>query len=74
MLYFVAISRLPVGIGLLFEYMAPLFVALWVRFGERQPVRAAALGRTRAQPGRSGRVAQIWTGSSASTPSASWPV
>jgi drug/metabolite transporter (DMT)-like permease len=39
MLYFVAISRLPVGIGLLFEFTAPAFVAVWVRFGERQPVR-----------------------------------
>jgi len=39
MLYFVAISRLPVGIGLLFEFTAPAFVALWVRFGERQRVR-----------------------------------
>jgi drug/metabolite transporter (DMT)-like permease len=38
-LYFVAISRLPVGIGLLFEYTAPLLVALWARFGQRQPVR-----------------------------------
>ncbi|HEX6873821.1 MAG TPA: EamA family transporter [Micromonosporaceae bacterium] len=39
MLYFVAIRRLPVGIGLLFEFTAPTFVALWVRFGERQQVR-----------------------------------
>jgi drug/metabolite transporter (DMT)-like permease len=39
MLYFVAISRLPVGIGLLFEFTAPVFVALWVRFGEHQQVR-----------------------------------
>jgi drug/metabolite transporter (DMT)-like permease len=39
MLYFVAISRLPVGIGLLFEYTAPLLVALWARFGQRRPVR-----------------------------------
>ncbi len=38
-LYFVAISRLPVGIGLLFEFTAPLFVALWARFGQRQQVR-----------------------------------
>jgi drug/metabolite transporter (DMT)-like permease len=38
-LYFVAISRLPVGIALLFEYTAPLLVALWARFGQRQPVR-----------------------------------
>jgi drug/metabolite transporter (DMT)-like permease len=39
MLYFVAISRLPVGIALLFEYTAPLLVALWARFGQRRPVR-----------------------------------
>ena len=39
LLYFVAISRLPVGIGLLFEFTAPAFVALWVRFGERRQVR-----------------------------------
>jgi drug/metabolite transporter (DMT)-like permease len=39
MLYFVAISRLPVGIGLLFEYTAPLLVALWARFGQGHRVR-----------------------------------
>jgi drug/metabolite transporter (DMT)-like permease len=38
-LYFVAISRLPVGIALLFEYTAALLVALWARFGQRRPVR-----------------------------------
>ncbi|MEO3746959.1 EamA family transporter [Plantactinospora sp. B5E13] len=40
MLYFVAISRMPVGIALLFEYTAPLLVALWARFGQRQQVRS----------------------------------
>ena len=39
MLYFVAIARMPVGVALLFEYTAPLFVALWARFGQRRPVR-----------------------------------
>jgi drug/metabolite transporter (DMT)-like permease len=39
LLYFVAIRQLPVGIALLFEYTAPLMVALWVRFGQRRPVR-----------------------------------
>lgn len=39
MLYFVAISRLPVGIALLFEYTAPLLVAVWARFGQRHRVR-----------------------------------
>jgi drug/metabolite transporter (DMT)-like permease len=40
MLYFVAISRLPVGIGLLFEFTAPLFIALWARFGQGEKVKA----------------------------------
>lgn len=39
MLYFVAIARLPVGIALLFEYTAPLLVALWARFGQHRKVR-----------------------------------
>lgn len=39
MLYFVGISRLPVGVALLFEYTAPLLVALWTRFGTHQPVK-----------------------------------
>jgi drug/metabolite transporter (DMT)-like permease len=39
-LYFVAISRLPVGVALLVEYTAPLLVALWARFVLREQVRA----------------------------------
>lgn len=39
-LYFVAISRLPVGLALLIEYTAPLLVALWARFVLREDVRA----------------------------------
>jgi drug/metabolite transporter (DMT)-like permease len=35
----VAIRQLPVGIALLFEYTAPVMVALWARFGQRRPVR-----------------------------------
>lgn len=63
MLYFVAISRLPVGIGLLFEYMGPIFVALWLRFGERQSVRARLwVGLMLSLIGLA-CVAQIWTGS-----------
>lgn len=37
--YFVSIQRLPVGIGLLIEYTAPLLVALWARFGMHEAVR-----------------------------------
>jgi drug/metabolite transporter (DMT)-like permease len=39
-LYFVAISRLPVGLALLVEYTAPLLVALFARFVLREQVRA----------------------------------
>jgi drug/metabolite transporter (DMT)-like permease len=38
-LYFFSISRIPIGIALLFEFTAPLFVALWARFGQRRRVR-----------------------------------
>ena len=38
-LYFVAIHRLPVGIALLIQYLAPLGVALWARYVYREPVR-----------------------------------
>jgi drug/metabolite transporter (DMT)-like permease len=40
MLYFVSIARMPVGIALLFEYTAPLLVALWARFGQHAQVRS----------------------------------
>jgi drug/metabolite transporter (DMT)-like permease len=38
-LYFLAIHRVPIGIALLVEYLAPLLVALWARFVYREPVR-----------------------------------
>src|SRR5947208_4404246 len=37
--YFIAIHRLAIGIALLIQYLAPLLVALWVRFVVRRPVR-----------------------------------
>src|SRR5579862_3948 len=38
-LYFLAIHRMAIGIALLIQYLAPLFIALWARFGRRQHVR-----------------------------------
>jgi drug/metabolite transporter (DMT)-like permease len=38
-LYFVAIDRLPIGIALLIQYLAPLLVALWARYVFHEPVR-----------------------------------
>jgi drug/metabolite transporter (DMT)-like permease len=61
-LYFVAIQRMPVGIALLFEYTAPLMVALWVRFVQKQPVRSRLwLGLACALAGLA-LVAQFWKG------------
>lgn len=37
-LYFFTISRLPLGIGTLLSFMAPVVVVLWVRFGRHEPV------------------------------------
>lgn len=36
--YFVAIDRLPIGLALLLEYLAPLIIALVARFWLRRPV------------------------------------
>ena len=61
-LYFVAIDRLPIGIGLLFEFTAPVLIALWARFVWHEPVRRRvwpALGLVLV--GLS-LVAQLWHG------------
>lgn len=60
MLYFSAISRLPVGIALLFEYMAPLLVALWARFGQRQRVRPRLWVGLALSLAGLGCVAEVW--------------
>jgi drug/metabolite transporter (DMT)-like permease len=60
MLYFVAISRLPVGIALLFEYTAPLFVALWARFGQHQAVRPRLWLGLALSLGGLAAVAEVW--------------
>lgn len=55
--YFVAIERLPVGLALLLEYQAPILVALWARFIQREQVRPRIwLG-----------LALAWTGLAATT-------
>ncbi|MFB7448247.1 DMT family transporter [Streptomyces sp. NPDC056194] len=60
--YFAAISRIPVGVALLIEYLAPALVLGWVRFVQRRPVtRAAALGVVLAAGGLA-CVVQVWSG------------
>ncbi|ARP69137.1 EamA family transporter [Streptomyces pluripotens] len=60
--YFAALSRIPVGVALLIEYLAPALVLGWVRFVQRRPVtRAAALGVVLAVSGLA-CVVEIWSG------------
>ncbi len=60
--YFAAISRIPVGVALLVEYLAPALVLGWVRFVQRRPVTR----RRRARRGPRGRglacVVEVWSG------------
>ena len=37
--YFLAISRLDIGIALVIQYIAPVLIALWARFFVHEPVR-----------------------------------
>jgi len=61
-LYFVALQYLPVGVALLIEFTAPILVALWFRFGYREPTRATVwLALVIALLGLS-LVAQVWQG------------
>jgi Predicted permease, DMT superfamily len=61
-LFFVAITRLPVGIALLIEFTSPVMVVLWVRFVRRiRPGRGAYAGAVIALIGL-GIVVQVWQG------------
>jgi drug/metabolite transporter (DMT)-like permease len=60
MLYFVAIARMPVGIALLFEYTAPLLVALWARFGQGHRVRPRLWGGLALSLAGLACVAEVW--------------
>jgi drug/metabolite transporter (DMT)-like permease len=60
--YFEAIDRLPVGMALLLEYQAPIIVALWARFVQREQVRNRMwLGLALAMVGL-GAATGIWKG------------
>jgi drug/metabolite transporter (DMT)-like permease len=60
--YFVAASRLPVGVAILLEYTGPILVVAWIRFVRRVAVpRSAALGVVIALAGVA-CVVQVWAG------------
>ncbi|MGI5141530.1 MULTISPECIES: EamA family transporter [unclassified Streptomyces] len=60
--YFAALSRIPVGVALLIEYLAPALVLGWVRVVQRRPVtRAAVIGVVLAVGGLA-CVVEVWSG------------
>ena len=61
-LFFAAITRLPVGVTLLIEFISPVLVVLWVRFVRRVRLpRAAFVGAVVAVIGL-GIVVEAWSG------------
>lgn len=61
-LYFATIALLPVGVGTLLGFLAPVIVALWIRFGRKQPVnRRLWLAIALTLIGLA-LVAQVWNG------------
>ena len=61
-LYFVAIDRLPIGIGLLLEFTAPVLIALWARFVWHEAVRRRAWAALALVVAGLALVAQVWAG------------
>ncbi|MFF4646020.1 DMT family transporter [Streptomyces sp. NPDC001389] len=60
--YFAALSRIPVGVALLLEYLGPALLLGYIRFVQRKPVtRAAAAGAAVAVAGLA-CVVEIWAG------------
>jgi drug/metabolite transporter (DMT)-like permease len=61
-LYYVAIGRLPVGIALVFEMTAPVFIALYVRLVRRERVRSRVWVALALSLSGLVLVAQVWEG------------
>jgi drug/metabolite transporter (DMT)-like permease len=62
-LYFVGLSRLPVGVALLLEFTAPVFVALWARCVRREQVRNVLWLALALSLVGLALVAKVWDGS-----------
>lgn len=62
LLYFAAVSRIPIGVAMLLEFTAPILVALWVRFVRRVVLPARMwVGTALALLGLA-MVAEVWQG------------
>jgi drug/metabolite transporter (DMT)-like permease len=67
-LYYVAIGRLPVGIALVFEFTAPVLIALYVRLVRRQSVRRTLWIALALSLSGLALVAEVWDGGGALDP------
>jgi drug/metabolite transporter (DMT)-like permease len=61
-LYFVAASRLPVGIAILLEFTGPVLVLAWTRLVWRVPVHRSALAGVGVALAGLAVVVQVWSG------------
>lgn len=62
LLYFAAVSRIPIGVAMLLEFMAPILVALWVRFVRRVILPARMWAGTALALTGLVMVAEVWQG------------
>lgn len=61
-LYFVAIGRLPIGIALLIEYLAPILIAIWAWAVFKEPVRRRIWAALVLALAGLSLVVEIWSG------------
>jgi len=61
-LYFVSISRLPIGIALLIEYIAPILIALWAWAVFKEPVRRRLWAALVLALAGLSLVVEVWSG------------
>jgi len=61
-LYFVSIHRLPIGIALLIEYLAPILIALWAWLVMKQPVRRRIWAALALAVAGLSLVVEFWSG------------
>ncbi|MGG8408953.1 EamA family transporter [Streptomyces sp. 12297] len=60
--YFASISRIPVGVALLLEYLGPALLLGYIRFVQRKPVSRAAAGGAALAVAGLAFVVEIWAG------------
>lgn len=61
-LYYLAASRLPVGVAILLEFTGPVLVLAWIRFGRRAPVHRSAVAGVAVAVAGLACVVEVWSG------------